>query len=156
MACVQVEHTIQKLFRLVSVPDFCMVILKPLNHICVHVSMIYAVVGMYGTCRPLHASFLKPIFFFEYQESKTSNLLICIGPGTLPFLFCVSHLNLNWQSLKFQLKTKKNICLTKALLGFGTLLHWSEVPFLQLHVRLELERFFLSQPVLLSVTRAIF
>ena len=107
-----------------------------------------------GHCMP---AFSSQFFFLKYQESKTSNLLSCIGPGTLPFLFCVSQLNLNWQSLKFQPKTKKKIFLTKALLGFGTLLHWSEVPFLQLHVRLKFKKKnFSSQPVLVSVTRVIF
>ena len=48
------------------------------------------------------------------------------------------------------------IHLTKALLSFGASLHRSEAPLLQSCVGLRSERFFLSQPDLVLVTRAIF
>ena len=55
-----------------------------------------------------------------------------------------------WKTLTFV-----KIRLTKALLGFGALLHWSEVPFLQPRTGLRSETFFSLEPVLVSVTRAI-
>ena len=48
-----------------------------------------------------------------------------------------------------------DFCQNSPDLGFGASLHWSEVPLLQSLAWFRSERFVSSQPVLVSVTRAI-